>query len=251
MFRKSSLPARFMYIRSRGLVINSIKYGDNGLIVHIFTEELGLQSFWIKGAKSPKNKSTTNTLQNLALVELDINVRSKGGLQSIKDVRLLHHYRSMHTEIEKHSIFVFITEVLGKSLQQSPKDASLFEFLFHALVWLDMSTEKCTDFHLIFLSKLSLYLGFHPGDNPENKSFFDLRNGLFVSIPPLHGEYLNEKQSHLFCRLLHSGFEPSSLHQFQNMERRQLLEILLLYYRIHLPNFGKIHSHKILHQVMH
>ena len=36
-------------IKTRAIVLQSIKYGDSSLVVKMFTEEEGLQSFMVKG----------------------------------------------------------------------------------------------------------------------------------------------------------------------------------------------------------
>jgi DNA repair protein RecO (recombination protein O) len=151
-----------MYIRTRGIVINHLKYGETSLIVRVFTEHSGLQSFIVKGFRSSKNKAKISLFQPLSLIEIDLPERAKSDLIIFKEARALHHYSSISSTIEKHSIFVFLSEILSKILCVSQAEDELFEFVFNSLIALDNTTEPCNNFHLIFLNDLTDYLGIRP-----------------------------------------------------------------------------------------
>jgi len=154
-----------MYIRTRGIVLNHLKYGETSLIVRVFTEHSGLQSFIIKGYRSFKNKGKLSLFQPLSLIEIDLPEHSKTELLNFKDARALYHYADSSKTIEKHSIFVFLSEILSKILCVSQAENELFEFVFNALISLDQTTESCNKFHLIFLNELTDYLGIRPIDD--------------------------------------------------------------------------------------
>ena len=162
-----------MYIRTRGIVLNHLKYGETSLIVRVFTEHSGLQSFIIKGFRSSKNKGKISLFQPLSLIEIDLPERAKSDLLMFKDARVLHHYSSISSTIEKHSIFVFLSEILNKILCFSQAEKELFEFVYNSLIALDNSTESCNKFHLIFLNDLTDYLGIRP---VEKQSLSDLNS---------------------------------------------------------------------------
>jgi DNA repair protein RecO (recombination protein O) len=151
-----------MYIRTRGIVINHLKYGETSLIVRVFTEHSGLQSFIVKGFRSTKNKGKLSLFQPLSLIEIDLPEHTKSDLIIFRDARALHHYSSISSTIEKHSIFVFLSEILSKILCFSQAENELFEFVFNSLIALDNTTESCNTFHLIFLRDLTDYLGIRP-----------------------------------------------------------------------------------------
>jgi len=151
-----------MYIRTRGIVLNHLKYGETSLIVRVFTEHSGLQSFIIKGFRSSKNKGKISLFQPLSLIEIDLPEHAKSDLLIFKDARALHHYSSISNTIEKHSIFVFLSEILNKVLCFSQAETELFEFVYNSLITLDNTNESYTNFHLIFLCDLTDYLGIRP-----------------------------------------------------------------------------------------
>jgi len=151
-----------MYIRTRGIVLNHLKYGETSLIVRVFTEHSGLQSFIIKGFRSPKNKGKISLFQPLSLVEIDLPEHAKSELLIFKDARALHHYSSISSTIEKHSIFVFLSEILNKILCFSQAENELFDYVYNSLIALDNTNESCNNFHLVFLNNLTDYIGIRP-----------------------------------------------------------------------------------------
>ncbi|MDR1951309.1 MAG: DNA repair protein RecO [Bacteroidales bacterium] len=172
-----------MYIRSRGIVINHLKYGETSLIVRIFTEHSGLQSFIVKGFRSQKNTGKISLFQPLSLIEIDVPERSKSELLIFREARALHHYSSISNTIEKHSIFVFLSEVLSKILCVSQAEHSLFEFVFNSLIALDNTNEPCSNFHLIFLNNLTDYLGIRPIEQQELNNLQSILNYYGQHIP--------------------------------------------------------------------
>ncbi|MDR2907380.1 MAG: DNA repair protein RecO [Bacteroidales bacterium] len=151
-----------MYIRTRGIVLNHLKYGETSLIVRVFTEYSGLQSFIVKGYRSPKNKGQISLFQPLSLIEIELPEHSKSELLTFKEARALYHYSGISNTIEKHSIFVFLAEVLSKILCVPQSEQDLFDFVYNSLIVLDEATGTCNDFHLIFLRELTTYLGICP-----------------------------------------------------------------------------------------
>ncbi len=155
-----------MYVRTRGIVLNHLKYRETSLIVRVFTECAGLQSFIVKGLRTPKNKGKIALFQPLSLIEIELPERNKSELLIFKDARILHAYSGMSRTIEKHSIFVFLSEVLSKILCTSQSEKELFAFVYNSLISLDEKSESCNDFHLTFLREFTNYLGICP-ERPE------------------------------------------------------------------------------------
>ena len=46
-----------MITKTRGIVLNYIKYGDTSIICKIYTEQFGLQSYIINGIRKSKSKN--------------------------------------------------------------------------------------------------------------------------------------------------------------------------------------------------
>lgn len=241
-----------MIQRTRGIVLHHIKYSDSSLIIKIYTEHFGLQSYIIKGILSAKSKQKAALFQPLSLLEIDCYHRPHASLQNIKEAKVAYIYKSAYSEMEKCSVMMFIAEILSKSLKHPDVDPVLFDFIFHALQSFDQASLPCSDFHLIFMVHLSKYLGFYPEAHPdENACFFDLRSGIFCYTYPDHQEYLSNPISKSLKHLLSQPLHTDYFHIPQNKNRKVLLNSLLQFYSIHIPEFKHIKSHLVLHELFH
>lgn len=241
-----------MLIATRGIVLHHFKYSETSVIAKIYTELFGLQSYIIKGIRSSKSKNKLSILEHLSLVEVVAYHKNiSGGIKTVKEIRSIHQFHTIPFEIEKSSIALFINEILYKSLKEEEKNQSLFDFLFHAIQMLDVSIDKFYNFHLVFMLQYAKYLGFFPRNNFDKlNTYFNMNEGLFQNRAPMDAEYITLPYSDLLNKMLYTNFEQISEITMGSSERRFLLEKLILYYRLHLDDFGKINSHKILQEVM-
>jgi DNA repair protein RecO (recombination protein O) len=147
------------YIKTRAIVLSNIKYGDNSVIVKMFLENAGVQSFIVKGIN--KSKSKIAYFQPLSLLEIDYS-DSKANLKYIKEQRFVYFYENIQNNFSKTCIFTFLAEVLRKSLLTAESEPEFFGFIYNSLVDFDKKTENFNDFHLHFLIKMMDFLGFLP-----------------------------------------------------------------------------------------
>lgn len=240
-----------MLYKTRGIVLRSVDYSDTSIIAKIYTELFGIQSYLIKGARR-KNASIRATLfQPLSLLELVVYKKEKKQLQTLKEVRPEIHFTSIPQEQSKTSILFFLNEILLKCLQEEENNDELFSFLHETVQTLETTEKDFANFHLIFLIRLSRFLGFFPqGNFSETNSIFDLREGKFTHKEPIHPDFLTKENSKLISRLILSNYYSMNTLALTGKERKNLLDILLHFYHLHLSNMGSIASHKILEQVL-
>ena len=247
-----------MVYKTRGIVLHHLKYSETSVIAKIYTELFGLQSYLINGVRSKpahprggKAKVKANILQPLSLVDMIVYHKEKNVLQRIREVSSNHPFSSIPYDIPKCSIALFIAEILYKSIREEEANANLFEFLFHSIQILDLTTGNCANFHLLFMLQLTKHLGFYPNGKYSDKfNFFDLREGVFLErqpdhphfIPPPIGAYLNLLSETSFEKLNQINIKPD--------HRKRLLEHLIEYYELHLSNMNEVKSHRILETVM-
>ena len=94
------------------------------------------------------------------------------------------------------------------------------------------------------------YLGFGPRDNySEEKPFFDLRNGVFVTMPPPHPDYLQKEESRIFAQLIHVSFDSLETLRLDHKLRDRYLEALLDYFSLHLGSTIHIKSLSVLREL--
>lgn len=235
-----------MLVKTKAIVLSSIKFQEKSLIVKCFTESDGLKSYFVQSAYS--NKKVNQKIayfQPLTIIEIEANHKNKGTLEHFKEIRLAHSYHSINTDIIKSMIVIFLSEILHHAIKEEEKNQSLFSFLETALLWLD-NHDETTNFHLILMIEITKYLGFYPDITDFDFLFFDAKEGYFTSFQSVNS--LTEHETHLFKRLLQLKFD-SDQKIFAGIERQLLLKILLNYYTLHLEGFKKPKSLEVLKEV--
>lgn len=240
-----------MLHKTRGIVFKTTDYGENSIVTQVFTEKFGLQSFIVNGARKPGARVSKNMFQPLHLLDMVVYHNDSGNLQRIKELKNSPVLKTIPFDIVKSSIALFLNEVLYKSVRQQPAEEDLFDFLFSAIEWLDHQTVHIANFHLVFLVRLSRYLGFNPEESGSSDSdFFDLKNGVFARYKPDGLLYLSPPHTENFRALLRTGFDNLSSLKLNNDQRRYLIRKLLEYYALHIDGFGNIKSREILEEVL-
>lgn len=240
-----------MLHKTRGVVLKTTDYGESSVIVQILTEKLGLQSYIINSVKKPKAKISRNMLQPLHLLDMVVYHKNAGNVQRIAELKNSPVLQTIPYDVIKSSLAIFLNEVMYKAIRQQSADENLFSFIFSAIEWLDHQTTGLANFHLLFLTQLTRYLGFYPDSFQATASdYFDMKNGNFSRYKPDSVLYLSPPHTQNFYRLLQYGFENLDEIKFTNDERRYLLAKLLEYYALHIEGFGIIRSHEILEEVL-
>lgn len=240
-----------MLHKTKGIALKITNYAENSIIAQIFTENFGLQSYLINGAKKPKAKIHANMLQPLHLLDLVVYYKDNNTLQRIKEARpypTLHH---IPLDIVKSSLAIFLNEVLYKVLKHQQPDPYLFQFIRQSVLWLDETQGSLSNFHLSFLMKLSRFLGFLPSDNLKQKLYFDLMDGVFTDTLPAHKYILQEPHTGLFHTILTTSYEDAHSAYMKHEDRIYLLERIIDFYRLHTTNFGEVNSLYILEELFH
>jgi len=240
-----------MLHKTRGIVFKTTDYGEASVIVQIFTEKFGLQSYLVNGVKKPKAKISSNMLQPLHLLDLVVYHKNTGNIQRIAELKNAPVLQTVPYDVIKSCIAIFLNEVLYKAARQQTADENLFDFIFSAVEWLDHQTTGIANFHLVFLTQLTRYLGFYPDMyQMNNADYFDMKNGTFCKFKPDGLLYLSPPHTQNFNSLLQCGFGSMTQLKFGNDERRYLLNKLLEYYALHVEGFGMIRSRDILEEVL-
>lgn len=237
-----------MLIATKALVISSLKYAEADLIVKCFTENHGLKSYLLRNIlKSKKGKLRASMFQPLTQLEIVANHRDKNTLESIREAKIIHPYQTVQTDIYKASMVFFLSEVLRNSIQEEEKNSDLYHFLETSFTWLDTAPEFA-NFHLLFLVKLTRFLGFYPHNSNVNHPCFNLLEGVFQQ-EETNKYCIGQASSSLLKTMLTLDFENSSTVKLNQAKRVNFLEILLLYYELHLQGFRKPKSLEVLNQV--
>src|ERR1700744_3001764 len=196
-----------MLHKTRGIVFKTTDYGETSVIVQVFTEKFGLQSYIINAVKKPKAKISRNMFQPLHLLDMVVYHKNTSGVQRIKEVKNAPVLQSIPYNVIKSSVAIFLNEVLYKAVKQQSAEEHLFSFVFNSIEWLDHQQEGLANFHLFFLIRLSRYLGFFPDTHlAGTAAYFDLKNGTFNNYKPEGLLYLSQPHTQNFAALLQCSF---------------------------------------------
>lgn len=240
-----------MLHKTRAIVFKTTDYGESSVIVQLFTEKFGLQSYIVNGVKKPRAKITQNMLQPLHLLDVVVYHKGTNNIQRIAELKNSPVLLSIPYDVIKSCIAIFLNEVLYKAVRQQGADESLFGFVFSSIEWLDHQTEGLANFHLLFLIQLTRYLGFYPDTTfASGADYFDMKNGAFLRYKPDGFSFLSAPHTQNFYALLQCNFEDCPQLKLTNDDRRYLLNKLLEYYALHIEGFGNIRSQGVLEEVL-
>lgn len=236
--------------KTQAIVLHAIKYGESRMIVDMFTRSNGRLSFIVSLPKSHKSKIKKQFFQPLTLLEIETDVRPKVQLQKLADVRLALPFTSIPFEPDKLAISLFVAEFLYYALRSEQQNEPLYDYVTNSIQWLDSQESQFSNFHLVFLMRLSRFLGFYPNlDDYAPGDYFDLRESIFLSQPPVHCDFLFPEEAEKVQLMMRMDFPTMRLFRMSHQERNRLLEVSLTYYRLHLPDFPELKSIAVLQEI--
>lgn len=240
-----------MLIKTRGIVLKTIKYGETSVIAEVYTEERGLRKYIINGVRSKKARIHASLLQVMSLLDLVVYNREDREINHVKELRPAHVYQALPFDVKKSALALFMAEIIRKTIRESEENKPLFAFLFDIFQYLDETNDPVGNLHLFFLIELTAFLGFLPsGEYSSETPLFDLQEGMFVTNIPNNKHYLEEQGSQLLQALMECNMTRSHEIKITSAQRRALLHNLLDYYKLHMDFLPDILSHQILQEVL-
>jgi len=218
--------------KTRGVVFRFTRYGETSIIVSIFTDVFGLQSYIVNGVRSASARNKIALYQPLTLLDLVVYHRPNANINRIKEIRCLHPYQSITLEVRKSAIALFVNELMNKTVKEESHAAELCEFLINSLIVLDSLEHNAENFHLLFMIKLSRLLGF----------------GAFQVNELLGVRVVDEETEQIINKMLDAAYDAPL--PMSNVKRRELLDLLIRFYADHLDNLGELRSLHVLKEVL-
>ena len=241
--------------KTNGIVLRTLKYGETSVIVSIYTEVFGVQSYLINGVRtsSKKGPGKANLFQPAAILDLVVYYNELKNLHRIKEFKWSYLYQHLFFNVMKNSVALFMIELLQKCLKQPEPNADLYHFMEEALIHLDKSEEAAVgNYPLFFALQLTTFFGFRINDGYSDKNpFLDLQEGLFVHEQPVHQYFLDGQYSYITSQLL-KVMQPYELSQIRLNQhiRRILLQAYQTFYALHIQDFGTMKSLPVLQIVL-
>jgi DNA repair protein RecO (recombination protein O) len=220
-----------MLQKTRGIVFRFTKFRETSIIVTIFTEHFGLQSYIVNGVRSKSSKNKIALYQPLTLLNLVVYHRGNANIERIKEISCFHPYHSLTADVKKSTMAMFITEIMNRTIKDESHVQEVFSFLTDSLIAIDLLSAQFENSHLIFMIKLSRYLGF--GAQHVNEI--------------LGGRMTDEETEKMLAILITANY--NDVVPLTNQQRRNILDLLLSFYADHMGNFGEIKSVQVLREM--
>lgn len=220
-----------MLHKTRGVVFRFTRFGETSVIVTVFTELFGLQSYLVSGVRNPRAKNKIALFQPLTLLDLVVYHKENASLLRIREVRCHHPYRHIGGDMAKTCIALFMNEVLNKTVKEESHAGKLCAFVIDSLIALDEAAQP-ENFHLTFLVHLSRLLGF----------------GAHVPHDIWGGVSPDDALTPAIRRLLDSNLDTPAA--FSGDERQKLLHLLLRFFSAHIEALGELKSIPVLRAVL-
>ncbi|NJL14119.1 MAG: DNA repair protein RecO [Microscillaceae bacterium] len=229
-----------MLVKTRGIVLQYLKYQETSIITRIYTEQLGLQSYIVNGVRSPKARQNRMArFQALTLLDMVAYYKPhRAQLNRLAEVRCAHPFVSLPFEVKKTGLALFLAEIFGKTLQEETGNVPLFDFLWNHIRLLDSLSQGYEDFHLFMLVRLSAYLGF--GVEAGQDLLRELEECKPLLLPASERQIWTQAIDTWLAQAYYQSLAwPSS-------QRGALLDGLLDFYRLHFQNFDSLKSLNVL-----
>ena len=236
--------------KTKAIVLKTVKYGETSLIVDMFSEAVGRVSFMVRLSASRKGKMRKQLFQPLHIVEVDFDLRPNASLQRISDIRMAQPLISLPFNHYKRSIALFIAEFVDDITKGEQANAPLYNYVENSISWLDGVEDNFSNFHLVFMIRISRFVGFLPNTEEYHEGYyFDMLNSCFCKSAPAHNHFLHPHEAKKIGLLMRLGYHTMHLCVMTREDRNRCTEVILEYYRLHVPGFPELKSYPILKQL--
>lgn len=239
-----------MILKTNGIVLSTIRYSDSSVIAKIYTEQAGLQSCMVRTGKGKNALPKLAMLQPLSLVEISFTNDERKTLRNLRSMEREVALNGIPFDTVKTCIALFMAEVIGRAIAEEEGNTGMFSFLKNSILMLDQTESSVNNFHLKFLIEFSRYLGFYPHERSAHQPYFDLIEGEFLAFEPLHPYVMEGVAVDRFEELINVEMSAHSHVKMKTEIRRELLQKLIDYYRLHLHGIKEINAHKVLEEVL-
>jgi DNA repair protein RecO (recombination protein O) len=237
-----------MLQKTIGIVLHVLKYSDTSNIIEMYTEQLGRCSYIISVSRAKKSNVRAVLFQPLSIIEFEADYRSTVNLHRIKEAKIYFPFTSIPYDPYKSAIALFLAEFLYRAVREEIENQPLFAYLRHSIAWLDEQQGGYANFHLVFLMRLSRFLGLYPNlEGYQEGDYFDLQNACFVPMcPQQHSFFIEPADASRLMQFMRMNYETMHLFGMNRAGRARCLAIINEYYRLHLPDFPVLKSLAVL-----
>ena len=228
-------------------MLHSLNYNDKYKIIHIFTEEFGQVSYLVAKSRGRKSRVPSSLFHPFSVLDLDVEHLPLREIQRIKEARTEIVLTNIPFNSVKISVTIFLSEFMYRVIKDTQANRLLFVFVYQSIEVFDLLEAGIANFHLVFMIRLSQFLGFYPNEEGyEDGMYFDMNSGTFKIFKPSHPYFLSPDDSKTFRLLLRMNYENMSAYSFSRHDRVNIIQRVLEYYKVHFSSLMELKSVSVL-----
>ena len=147
-------------IRTKAIVLNSIRWQDSSKIVSLFTENAGIVKVIARGAFR-SNSPFAGKLESMLIVEAIILVKESRSLQILKEIEVTDTLSRIKSDMNIYPYGFAILEIVSQLFNDHPADPVFYNFIVTMLESIQKIKNPAVVI-LYLLLKVASYLGFKP-----------------------------------------------------------------------------------------
>lgn len=228
------------------IALRQVRHSDRHLILIAFSRERGRVALLLPAASTPKASAMRSITQPMCRFECVANITPAHDIFNIRDVRRMGP--PPPASPVKGALALFAADFTASLLREPQPDTNLFDFLCIWSSTLASATPASTaNLHIAFLLALMQFMGITPDWSTFSKGYvFDMEEGIFRPMPPLHPNFLAPSEAEAAFRLRRLTIHSASKFSLSRADRNRIIDLLLRYYRVHFPSLGTLNSIAVL-----
>lgn len=222
----------------QGIFLHRTAFSDSSLIVTYYTANKGLRKFVFKGGKKKAHQ-----LFPLAPTELTYYGRQESDLLQLTVTEALFATDFQFDPV-KSTVAFFFAETIRKCVHEFDADPNVFSYIREQVELLQDANEDLAHLPLFFLIDFTEILGIQPLCE-SGGSIFDLDEGNIGKFAPSgHRSAEGEAVSCILMRIHGSDVRASK------EVRVAAMQIMMEYYKIHVPGLREFETYPIVQEIL-
>lgn len=227
-----------------GIVLHTLKYSENKMIVHMLTKGRGRCNF----ITTMSLKVRKNIFQPMTILEFQA-IKSKTELGVISQAELGIPLHNLSMDLSKCTISIFLAELLYRIVKEPLDDVNMYNFVEDSIVQLNDMEVGIGNFHLWFLVHFAYYMGYHFPHEYHSGMWLDIKSGAYTDYAPIHNLRIAPQYAEVISKLQMMPLDQVCSVELNRQSRTDILNGVVDYFSYHCDNFSSVKSIEILAQV--
>ena len=228
------------------VILKITPYNDTKKIISAFGKDTGYISFMA----SNLGRNNRDVSQMMQIAEIEYFQNTNGGLNKLKSISSKITTTNIYYSVFKMNIAMLWGEILNILLKKEGKNERMYDYIEQSVEYLNYSEKDFSNFNLFFLFRFNTLLGFEIDTSTYQKGYlFDINGGAFIE-KALNEIYIaGVNTAAIIYKLCTIRLEELVNIPLSGKSRSKLLDIILLYYSLHLNTNFNTKGIKVLREI--